>query len=137
MSVFLEVLQPFAAHSIRSRVTDDMTFAQVQQEAEDAGLAGRRLPRLLYPWHCRILFLFARHWHLVLAPRSPWPTLMRLVIRLFTMTIKRLLPIGLSLRLIMILGIPFMEIYRKENRTFRSLRVIGLAAPDRLKTNRS
>jgi hypothetical protein len=41
ISVFLEGLQPFAAHSIRSRVTDDMTFAQVQQEAEDAGLAGR------------------------------------------------------------------------------------------------
>jgi hypothetical protein len=39
--VFLEGLQPFAAHSIRSRVTDDITFAQVQQEAEDAGLAGR------------------------------------------------------------------------------------------------
>jgi hypothetical protein len=41
ISVFLEGLHPFAAHSIRSRVTDDMTFAQVQQEAEDAGLAGR------------------------------------------------------------------------------------------------
>ena len=41
ISVFLEGLQPFAAHSMRSRVTDDMTFAQVQQEAEDAGLAGR------------------------------------------------------------------------------------------------
>jgi hypothetical protein len=41
ISVFLEGLQPFAAHSIRSRITDDMTFAQVQQEAEDAGLAGR------------------------------------------------------------------------------------------------
>jgi hypothetical protein len=41
LSVFLEGLQPFAAHSIRSRITDDMTFAQVQQEAEDAGLAGR------------------------------------------------------------------------------------------------
>jgi hypothetical protein len=37
----LEGLQPFAAHSIRSRFTDDITFAQVQQEAEDAGLAGR------------------------------------------------------------------------------------------------
>jgi hypothetical protein len=41
ISVFLEGLQPFAAHSIRSRISDDMTFAQVQQEAEDAGLAGR------------------------------------------------------------------------------------------------
>jgi hypothetical protein len=41
ISVFLKGLQPFAAHSIRSRVTDDMTFAQVQQEADDAGLAGR------------------------------------------------------------------------------------------------
>jgi hypothetical protein len=41
ISVFLEGLQPFAAHSIRSRITDDMTFAKVQQEAEDAGLAGR------------------------------------------------------------------------------------------------
>jgi hypothetical protein len=39
--VFLEGLQPFAAHSIRSRVPDDMAFAQVQKEAEDAGLAGR------------------------------------------------------------------------------------------------
>jgi hypothetical protein len=39
--VFLKVLQPFAAHSIRSRITDEMTFEQVQQEAEDAGLAGR------------------------------------------------------------------------------------------------
>jgi hypothetical protein len=41
ISVFLDGLQPFAAHSIRSRITDDMTFAQVKQEAEDAGLAGR------------------------------------------------------------------------------------------------
>jgi hypothetical protein len=41
ISVFLEGLQPFAAHSIRSRITDDMTFAKVQQEAEDAELAGR------------------------------------------------------------------------------------------------
>jgi hypothetical protein len=41
ISVFLQGVQHFAAHSIRSRVTDDMTFAQVQQEAEDAGLAGR------------------------------------------------------------------------------------------------
>jgi hypothetical protein len=41
ISVFLEGLQPFAAHSIRSRVTDDMNFAQDQQEAEDAGHAGR------------------------------------------------------------------------------------------------
>jgi hypothetical protein len=95
-----------------------------------------RLQRLLHPWHCHVLLLFARHWHLVLAPRSPWPTLMRLAIRLFTMTIKRLLPIGLSLRLTMLLGIPSMEIYGKENRTFWSLRVIGPAAPDRLKTNR-
>jgi hypothetical protein len=39
--VFLEGLQLFAAHSIRSRINDYMTFAQVQQEAEDAGLAGR------------------------------------------------------------------------------------------------
>jgi hypothetical protein len=96
-----------------------------------------RSPRLLDPWHCRVLFLFARHWHLVLAVRSLWPTLMRLAIRLFTMIIKRLLPIGLSLRLTMLRGIPFMEIFGKENGTFRSLRVIGLAAPDRLKTNRS
>jgi hypothetical protein len=41
VSVFLEGLQPFSVHSMRSRVTDDMKFAQVQQEAEDAGLAGR------------------------------------------------------------------------------------------------
>jgi hypothetical protein len=41
ISVFLDGLQPFAAYSIRSRVTDDMTFSQVQQEAEDAGMAGR------------------------------------------------------------------------------------------------
>jgi hypothetical protein len=41
ISVFLEGLKPFAAHSIRSRVMDDMTFAQAQQEAEDAGLPGR------------------------------------------------------------------------------------------------
>jgi hypothetical protein len=95
-----------------------------------------RLPRLLYPWHCRVLFLFARHWHLVLALQSLSPTLMRLAIRLFTMTIKRLLPIGLSLRLAMLLGTPFMEIHGKGNRTFLSLRVIGLAAPDRLKKNR-
>jgi hypothetical protein len=39
--VFLEGLQPFAAHSIRSRITDDMNFAKVQQEAEDIGLVGR------------------------------------------------------------------------------------------------
>jgi hypothetical protein len=41
ISVFLEGLQQFSAHSIRSRITDDMTFAQFQQEAEDAGFAGR------------------------------------------------------------------------------------------------
>jgi hypothetical protein len=41
ISVFLGHLQPFAAHSIRSHITDDMKFAQVQQEADDAGLAGR------------------------------------------------------------------------------------------------
>jgi hypothetical protein len=39
--VSLDGLQPFAAYFIRSRVTDDMNFSQVQQEAEDAGLAGR------------------------------------------------------------------------------------------------
>jgi hypothetical protein len=39
--IFLDGLQPFAAHYIRSRVTNEMTFAQVQQEAEDAGLEGR------------------------------------------------------------------------------------------------
>jgi hypothetical protein len=40
ISVFLEGLQPFAEHSIGSRITDDMKFEQVQQEGEDAGLAG-------------------------------------------------------------------------------------------------
>jgi hypothetical protein len=29
-----------------------------------------RLPRLLDPWHFRVLLLFARHWHLVLAPAT-------------------------------------------------------------------
>jgi hypothetical protein len=43
ISVFIDGLQPFAAHTVRSRIQDDMTFAQVQQEAEDAGLAGRAL----------------------------------------------------------------------------------------------
>jgi hypothetical protein len=76
-----------------------------------------RLPRLLDPWHCCVLLLFARHWHLVLALRLLWPTLMRLAIRLFTMNIKRLLPIGLSLRLTMILEILFIEICGKDNRT--------------------
>jgi hypothetical protein len=41
ISVFLDGLQPFAAHYIRSRVRDDMTIAQVQQEEKDAGLVGR------------------------------------------------------------------------------------------------
>jgi hypothetical protein len=41
ISVFLGHLQPIAAHSIRSHISDDMKFAQVQQKADDAGLAGR------------------------------------------------------------------------------------------------
>jgi hypothetical protein len=50
ISVLLECLQLFAAHSIRSRITDDINFAQVQQEAEDAGLAGRSVAsRTLVP----------------------------------------------------------------------------------------
>jgi hypothetical protein len=77
-----------------------------------------RFPHLTDPWHCRVLLLFSRHWHLVLALQSLWPTLMRLAIRPFTMTIKRLLPIGLSLRLTMLLGLPFMEICGKGNGSF-------------------
>jgi hypothetical protein len=50
IAVFLEGLQTFAAHSIRSRITHYVTFAQVQQEAEDAGLAVRAVAsRTLVP----------------------------------------------------------------------------------------
>jgi hypothetical protein len=136
ISVFLEGLQPFAAHSIRSRVTDDMTFTQVHQEAEDAGLAGRAVAAytrsLALPRTIPIRSPFAPRPRATVAVA----TLMRLAKRLFTMIIKRLLPIGLSLRLTMLLGIPLMEIYGKGNRKFLSLCVIGRAAPDRLKTNR-
>jgi hypothetical protein len=52
ISEFLEGLRPFAAHSIRSHITDHMTFAQVQQHAEDAGLAGRSVAslKMAVPW---------------------------------------------------------------------------------------
>jgi hypothetical protein len=136
ISVFLG-LQTFAAHSIRPRVTDDLTFAQVQQEAEDAGLADRAVSAsnrsLALPRTTPILSPLAPRPRATVAVADSdassdppvyddyqTPTTHRVVATVDYATRASL----------------HGDMWEGEWK-FRSLRVIGIAAPDRLKTNRS
>jgi hypothetical protein len=114
-----------------------MTFEQVQQEAEDAVLAGLAVAAstisLELPRTTPIRSPLAPRPRATVAVADSDASGDPLVYDGYqTPTTHRVVA-----TLTVLLGIPFMDICGKENRTFRSLRVIGIAAADRLKTTRS